>query len=348
METPNNKTKYSFVRYRIAGWAIWTLFIICLTWANINQERSQSVNLAINTANAALAKDKMFRFWATSHGGVYVPPTDRTPPNPHLEHIPDRDITTLKGKKLTLMNPAYMSSQMMREYEGLYGSKGHITSLKFLNSQNSPDDWEMEQLKLFEKGSTETYEIINEKGAECLRMIKPLITTKGCLKCHAQQGYSEGDIRGGVSISVPMLTYRTFEYKAVRNVIISFTLIWGIGLIFISIFVGRLQSLTSQRIETQQIADKHESLAKHHEELKAVHSKIDAQNKELKEALSKVKLLSGLIPICSSCKKIRDDKGYWNQIETYVQEHSTAEFSHGICPECTKRLYPEFQGKNNK
>ncbi len=62
----------------------------------------------------------------------------------------------------------------------------------------------------------------------------------------------------------------------------------------------------------------------------------------LQEALSKVKLLSGLIPICASCKKIRDDRGYWNQIEYYIREHSEAEFSHGICPECANRLYPEL------
>jgi PAS domain S-box-containing protein len=64
---------------------------------------------------------------------------------------------------------------------------------------------------------------------------------------------------------------------------------------------------------------------------------------ELREALSKVKTLSGLLPICSSCKKIRDDKGYWRQIEAYIRDHSAAEFSHALCPECAKKLYPEFQ-----
>jgi PAS domain S-box-containing protein len=62
---------------------------------------------------------------------------------------------------------------------------------------------------------------------------------------------------------------------------------------------------------------------------------------ELQAALSKVKTLSGMIPICASCKKIRDDGGYWNQIESYLREHSEAEFSHGLCPECMARLYPD-------
>ncbi len=65
--------------------------------------------------------------------------------------------------------------------------------------------------------------------------------------------------------------------------------------------------------------------------------------KKLQDALSHVKQLSGFLPICASCKKIRDDKGYWNQIETYIREHSNAEFSHSICPDCTKKLYSDLE-----
>jgi YesN/AraC family two-component response regulator len=77
--------------------------------------------------------------------------------------------------------------------------------------------------------------------------------------------------------------------------------------------------------------------------------KIQQQNKEkdeliakLQDALDNVKNLSGLLPICSSCKKIRDDKGYWQQIESYIREHSEAQFSHGVCPDCLKKLYPNL------
>ena len=63
---------------------------------------------------------------------------------------------------------------------------------------------------------------------------------------------------------------------------------------------------------------------------------------ELQQAMSKVKLLSGLIPICANCKKIRDDKGYWNHVEVYIRTHSEADFTHGICPTCLQELYPEL------
>lgn len=63
---------------------------------------------------------------------------------------------------------------------------------------------------------------------------------------------------------------------------------------------------------------------------------------ELTEAIARIRVLNGLLPICSNCKKIRDDSGYWNQLEGYIQQHTDAEFSHGICPECMRKLYPEF------
>ncbi len=62
----------------------------------------------------------------------------------------------------------------------------------------------------------------------------------------------------------------------------------------------------------------------------------------LQEALANIKTLSGLLPICAACKKIRDDKGYWNQIESYIKDHSEAKFSHSLCPGCAKKLYPEY------
>lgn len=62
---------------------------------------------------------------------------------------------------------------------------------------------------------------------------------------------------------------------------------------------------------------------------------------DLESALAEIKTLKGILPICASCKKIRDDEGYWNQIESYIRDHSEAEFTHGICPECARKLYPE-------
>lgn len=82
--------------------------------------------------------------------------------------------------------------------------------------------------------------------------------------------------------------------------------------------------------------------ARKYQQIENSANRLRYEKEKLEEALAKVKKLSGLLPICASCKKIRDDKGYWNQIETYIRDHSEAEFSHSICPECAKKLYPDL------
>ncbi len=78
---------------------------------------------------------------------------------------------------------------------------------------------------------------------------------------------------------------------------------------------------------------------------KQIEKERDRLIENLKKALDEIQTLKGIVPICASCKKIRDDKGYWKHVETFIQEHSQAEFSHGICPDCQHELYPEFSKK---
>jgi hypothetical protein len=78
------------------------------------------------------------------------------------------------------------------------------------------------------------------------------------------------------------------------------------------------------------------------EELRLSAWRLAQNNEELRDALAKVKTLRGLLPICSGCKKVRDDKGYWNQIEVFIRDHSDANFSHGMCPECSRKYFPGF------
>ncbi len=79
----------------------------------------------------------------------------------------------------------------------------------------------------------------------------------------------------------------------------------------------------------------------------SVQDKEERENliRELQKTLSEVKILRGFLPICASCKRIRDDQGYWNQIESYIRDRSEAEFSHSICPDCAKKLYPDLKIK---
>jgi PAS domain-containing protein len=106
----------------------------------------------------------------------------------------------------------------------------------------------------------------------------------------------------------------------------------------------RLRQELEKRVErrTAELRSANENLTLEVAERQKAEKELENVVAELQEALAHVKKLSGFLPICASCKKIRDDKGYWQQIEQYITEHSEALFSHGICPECAKKLYPEF------
>ena len=82
-----------------------------------------------------------------------------------------------------------------------------------------------------------------------------------------------------------------------------------------------------------------------HLKLRKAQKLLQEQNEQLQKALDEIRILRGIIPICTNCKKIRDDEGYWNKMEKYIQEHSQAVFSHSLCPECIKELYPELADK---
>lgn len=85
-----------------------------------------------------------------------------------------------------------------------------------------------------------------------------------------------------------------------------------------------------------------EELEKNIELRETLEDKVIERTKELQEHIDHIKVLKGLLPICASCKKIRDDNGYWNQLEVYIRNHSEVQFSHSICPACAQKLYPEI------
>ncbi|QOY52269.1 c-type heme family protein [Candidatus Sulfurimonas baltica] len=226
-----------------------TLIIIVLLVWSINNEVKHYKNLALEYAKISFDKDLLFRQWASSHGGVYVPPTSRTPSNPYLINVEDKDVVTTTGKRLTLMNPAYMLRQLMQESEGLYGAKGHITSLTLLNPNNKPSDWETKALKLFEEGKEEeVHEFLNKDGKEYIYYMRALVVEDDCMKCHSHQGYKVGDVRGGVSVTIPMKKYNDDMYSAIKRVLSVFFIFYSIVIGGMLYTYGRLKnSLEEQK-----------------------------------------------------------------------------------------------------
>lgn len=139
------------------------------------------------------------RLWNAEHGGVFVIQSEKTQPNPYLD-VPDRDPVTVSGKRLTLVNPAYMTRQLSASIFGQTGIRVHLTSLKPINPDNRADPWETDTLRSFERGVRERIELFDNRQREA-RFMAPLVTQEACLACHRKQGYKVGDIRGGISVS---------------------------------------------------------------------------------------------------------------------------------------------------
>ena len=216
--------------YFILSSAFWTLLIVILATVNYREVYNNSLQIVKSSAIDGYNKDLVYRRWATIHGGVYVPVTDSTPPNPWLSNLPERDITTPSGKKLTLVNPAYMTRQVQELGVQQFGLRGHITSLKPLRPANAPDDWEKNALLAFEQGVQESASLEMLNGKEYFRFMKPMITEDGCLKCHRQQGYQIGEIRGGISVSVPWEPVRKQLNFHLLFLLITYGGIWITGL----------------------------------------------------------------------------------------------------------------------
>ncbi len=215
--------------------AVWTIIAIGLFVVDFIQIRNVQHEMAKTEARAHFNKDQAFRFWGAKHGGVYVPVDERTPQNPYLDHIPERDVTTKSGKVLTLMNPAYMVRQLMNEYEDLYGIRGHITSLKYSRPENAPDEWERSALMAFDRGLQEVIEFTEIEGNSYIRLMRPMTVKKNCLMCHVELGYKIGDVRGGVSVSVPMAPYLANQQKEFTSHAMSFGSLWLFGIAGISV-----------------------------------------------------------------------------------------------------------------
>jgi chromosome segregation ATPase len=112
---------------------------------------------------------------------------------------------------------------------------------------------------------------------------------------------------------------------------------------------AQLQQEIAERTRSQEeLRLRNQELERLNTQLTTTKNNLESANKELERAIVNIKQLSGMLPICASCKKIRNDKGYWEQIEAYIRDHSEVEFSHSICPECTEKLYPDYFHKKQE
>lgn len=250
------------IRNTLLALLLWTGAVAGSLWWNNRTVQQQNLVLAKTTAMGSINKDMAFRIWAASHGGVYVTPDENTPPNPYLTHVPDRDVVTTEGKRLTLINPAYMLRLVMGEHSRLFGIKGHLTSLQVTNPANEPDEWEKAALESFRQGAKEATTVVDIDGKPHLRMVRPVQMEKGCLKCHADTGVKLDEVRGGISVAIPMEPIYTASRAQNRNVNLFHGAAWllGMGLIGFVALSSKRESAERERAEQAEELASHDGL----------------------------------------------------------------------------------------
>ncbi len=243
------KTMGRFTLLLAIGWT----FILAgsLIWG-LYEQQGVIQNNALIMGRTAFQKDVLYRSWNSGHGGVYVPITPATPPNPYLNDFPGQNIQLTNGLVYTLINPAYMTRQVFELQAGYTDILGHITSLKPIRPENGADVWEIGALQSFELGVKEYYSQEIWNGQPYLRYMSPLMVEERCMKCHASQGYQVGMVRGGISESVP-LTPLLASLQSVRlALVIAHLGVWLVGIL--GIFWGsfRLRNSLRQQADSEE------------------------------------------------------------------------------------------------
>lgn len=205
----------------------------------INENHKKLVVEQIDQQARALFRQIVLtRKWISDHGGVFVERMPWKEPSPYLS---DPEIIDTHGKKYVRQSPAMVTKELSKyaREKGLYWF--HITSLKLINPENAPDEFERAALKEFEtKGTRESTKIEKVNSSYFYRYIAPLYIEETCLKCHSHQGYRPGDVRGAISVTVPMDSALVMINSGRRDLIITSSVTIGILMIVLFIMMKEL------------------------------------------------------------------------------------------------------------
>jgi two-component system, NtrC family, sensor kinase len=302
---------YSYARNLVVAIAVLFLSVLALSfYLDFTTTRERYEELARGVARSIFEQFVVIRRWTTQHDGVYIRKSDNLLLDPSFKDL-STDVTTTDGRVMTRIHPEYITRLISNILVRERGIKVDVTSLRLTSRINQADPWEKGALEKFDKGSTEEYAIAGQGQSAAFRYIAPLKTEEPCLRCHGVQGYKLGDVRGGLSVSFSFAPFQEAARRNYRHIVVVHLLFLVLGLAIIY-FLGR--SLMRRVLELQ-------------------------------EASSRIKKLEGILPICASCKKIRtpgaDPKkqASWTPVELFIRDRTDAEFSHGFCPECLKKLY---------
>jgi PAS domain S-box-containing protein len=243
---------------------LWTVAIgIVLAW-ELTDERNQAFDVARSEASSIWKKEYAVYRWAVSHGAIYVPLDKTTHPDANLGNVADRDISTPSGRKLTMISPPAMMRQVFAFGLEEPAVRGHISSLRPVLTSNAPDAWEKSALEAFESGEKEVCQCETQDGKSYIRLMRPLVMESSCLNCHFEQGHKLGEIRGGLSVSLPMAPVWESQRDDIIHRIIGYGGMWLLGLVGIGYLSSQLRRQVVRRDEAERrLQESHDLLERH-------------------------------------------------------------------------------------
>jgi len=305
-----------FILLGISVSGIWLAVLLISLIFNIIQIQNYFEEMGRIYARSAWQRDLVYHSWSQRPKEEPLPAQESQPSNP-----PPAKALKAAPKKSAALSQTFIKQNIKLSDKNI-GIQGHLVSVNPANPLDAPDDWEANALAKFAAGGQEFSATVIKDGEEYIRLMRPLTADQNCLKCHSADKFTIGLLRGGISEMVPMKELNNIASDRILHLSLIHSIFFLLGItgVIISMKYRHGNALIRKKAE-----DEREKLIM-----------------ELQEALANIKTLRGLIPICANCKKIRDDKGFWNQVEVYVSEHSEADFTHSICPECVKKLYGDL------
>lgn len=229
---------------------VWLMLIGVSFYYQVENDQKYANKIAYRQAEMFFDHIVLIRKWNAMHGGVYVPVTKNTQPNPYLK-TPERDLQSTDGKQFTMINPAYMTRQLAEMEEGHSGIRFNITSLNPLRAENKADAWETKALQAFVLGQSAYKELSNIGEQAYFRYMAPLLLEPACLKCHNEPSQKVGDIIGGISVSIPSSSIDDLVADRLMWLKNSHLLTLAIGLLAL-LFAHWAQSKLSRRLTKAQ------------------------------------------------------------------------------------------------
>ena len=238
----SHRSRLRLWHYALGAALVWTAFIVAsLVWSVFDKRRG-TLDYSRHEARISFQTEMLFRFWADAHGGS-APATNNAPPGSEAARAEER----------APVNPAPMLRQIRGWSPEPAGYRSHLASLEPSRPENAPDAWEAGALQALARGEAEVASVAAMDGQEYMRVMRPLVTEASCLACHGAQDSRVGDIRGGMSVSVPLSPLRAHDRSELAAQVVVDGVIWVLGLGVIGFGARRMRAHNLERARAETV-----------------------------------------------------------------------------------------------